>query len=162
ADHRLPLKASEIEAFARVVASRVGVAGVGEAQVPKAATRWVDPLVRDLQASRGRSLVIAGDGQPAIVHALAHAMNGVLGNVGTTVVYTQTAEAQPMDQQGALRMLAADMNAGNVSLLIILGGNPVYTAPVDLKFGDALEKVALRAHLSLYEDETSALCHWHI
>src|SRR5713101_446427 len=26
----------------------------------------------------------------------------------------------------------------------------------------ALSKVALRAHLSLYDDETSALCHWQI
>jgi len=162
ADHRLPLKASEIEAFARAVASRVGVAGAGDAQVPQAATRWIDPLVSDLQASRGRSLVIAGDGQPAVVHALAHAMNAVLGNVGATVVYTQTIESQPMDQLGALRMLAADMNAGNVSLLVILGGNPVYTAPVDLKFADAMEKVALRVHLGLYEDETAARCHWHV
>ena len=162
ADHRLPLKASEIEAFARAVASRVGVAGAGDAQVPEAANRWIDPLVRDLQASRGRSLVIAGDGQPAIVHALAHAMNDVLGNVGATVVYTQSIDAQPMDQLGALRMLAADMNAGNVSLLVILGGNPVYSAPVDLKFAEAMEKVALRVHLGLYEDETAALCHWHI
>jgi MoCo/4Fe-4S cofactor protein with predicted Tat translocation signal len=162
ADHRLSVKASEIEAFARAVASRVGVGGVGDAPVPQGAMRWIDPLVKDLQASRGRSLVIAGDGQPAVVHALAHAMNDTLGNVGATVVYTQTVEAQPIDQRAALRMLVADMNAGNVTLLIILGGNPVYTAPVDLKFGDAMQKVALRAHLGLYEDETSALCHWHI
>ena len=54
------------------------------------------------------------------------------------------------------------MNAGTVDLLLILGGNPVYTAPVDLKFADAMQKVALRAHLGLYEDETAALCHWHI
>src|SRR5262245_35028113 len=67
ADHRLSLKASEIEAFARAVASRVGVAGVGAVTVPGTAMRWLDPLVSDLQASKGRSLVIAGDGQPAVV-----------------------------------------------------------------------------------------------
>ena len=53
------------------------------------------------------------------------------------------------------------MNAGRVDLLVILGGNPVYTAPADLEFADALDKVPLRVHLSLYDDETSALCHWH-
>ena len=162
ADHRLPLKASEIEAVARAVASRVGVAGAGDAAVPQAAMRWIDPLVRDLQASRGRSLVIAGDGQPAVVHALAHAMNDALGNVGATVTYTQTAEVQPMDQRAALQTLANDMNAGTVSLLVIIGGNPAYSAPVDLKFADAMQKVALRVHVGLYEDETAALCHWHI
>ena len=54
------------------------------------------------------------------------------------------------------------MNAGKVDLLVIVGGNPVYTAPADLEFADALDKVPLRVHLSLYDDETSALCHWHI
>ena len=71
--------------------------------VPEAAQAWIAPLVKDLQAARGRSLVIAGDGQPPIVHALAHAMNEALGNVGTTVVYTQTAEAQPMNQLAGLQ-----------------------------------------------------------
>ena len=162
ADHRLPLKASEIENFARAVASRVGVAGVGDATVPQAAMRWIDPLVSDLQASRGGSLVIAGDGQPAIVHALAHAMNDALGNIGATVTYTQTAEVQPMDQRAALQTLVSDMNAGTVALLIVMGANPVYSAPVDLKFAEAMQRVALRLHLGLYEDETAALCHWHI
>jgi MoCo/4Fe-4S cofactor protein with predicted Tat translocation signal len=162
ADHRLPLKASEIEAFARAVASRVGVAGVGEATLAGTAMRWIDPLVSDLQASKGRSLVIAGDGQPAIVHALAHAMNDTLGNVGTTVTYTQTAEAQPIDQRAALRTLVDDMNAGTVALLVIMSANPVYSAPIDLNFAAAMQRVALRVHLGLYEDETAALCHWQI
>jgi Fe-S-cluster-containing dehydrogenase component len=162
ADHRLPLKASEIESFARALASRLGIAGAGTPALSQAATRWIDPLVKDLQANRGRSVVIAGDGQPAIVHAFAHAMNNALGNAGATVVYTRTVEAQPMDQRAALQTLVNDMNAGAVELLFILGGNPVYTAPVDLKFADALQKVGIRAHLGLYEDETAALCHWHI
>ena len=54
------------------------------------------------------------------------------------------------------------MNAGSVDALIIVGGNPVYTAPVDLQFADAMAKVPFRVHLSLYDDETSALCHWQI
>ena len=162
ADHRLPLRASQIEGFARAVAARVGVAGAGGGELPEAATKWLEPLAKDLQGAKGRSLVIAGDGQPAAVHALAHAMNAALGNVGTTVTYTETAEAQPIDQRMALTELVGEMNAGAVELLIILGGNPVYTAPADLKFQDALEKVGVRVHLGLYEDETAALCHWHI
>jgi molybdopterin-containing oxidoreductase family iron-sulfur binding subunit len=97
-----------------------------------------------------------------VVHALAHGMNQALGNVGRTVIYTQTVEAEPVNQIESLKDLAADLNAGKVDLLVILGGNPVYTAPADLDFADALGKAQLRVHLSLYEDETSALCHWHI
>jgi MoCo/4Fe-4S cofactor protein with predicted Tat translocation signal len=162
ADHRLPLRASEIESFARAVAAAVGVAGAGSATAPQAAQRWMGPLVKDLQAARGRSLVIAGEGQPAAVHALAHAMNETLGNVGTTVSYTATAEVRPTNQRAALQELVGEMNAGTVSMLLILGGNPVYSAPADLNFNGAMQKVALRVHLGLYHDETAAQCHWHI
>ncbi|HXH24776.1 MAG TPA: TAT-variant-translocated molybdopterin oxidoreductase, partial [Vicinamibacterales bacterium] len=161
ADHRLPLRPSEIEPFARVVAARLGIAA-GSATVPPAAEPWIEPLVKDLQAARGRSLVVAGEGQPPIVHALAHAMNEALGNVGSTVTYTQPAEIRPTNQIEELRQLVGEMNAGTVSFLLILGGNPVYTAPADLRFADALQKVGLRVHLSLHHDETSALCQWHI
>ena len=163
ADHRLPLRASQIEAFARAVAAQLGVSGVtAGGQLPEAATTWIGPLVKDLQASRGRSLVIAGDGQPGVVHALAHAMNDALGNVGNTVVYTQTAEAAPMNQVAGLQELVGEMNAGTVEFLLVMGANPVYTAPVDLNFAAAMQKVAVRVHLGLFHDETAALCHWHI
>ena len=89
-------------------------------------------------------------------------MNEALGNVGKTVVYTDPVEAEPVDQLQSLSDLVADMDAGNVDALVIVGGNPVYTAPADVPFADALNKVALRVHLSLYDDETSALCHWQI
>ena len=154
ADHRAPAKPSEIEAIARAVSA----GGGGPARFQK----FVAAVAKDLQAHRGRSLVIAGDGQPPAVHALAHAMNQALGNVGTTVVYTQTAEAEPVNQLESIKDLVDDLNGGRVDLLVILGGNPVYTAPADLKFADALGKAQLRVHLSLHEDETSALCHWQI
>ena len=54
------------------------------------------------------------------------------------------------------------MRDGAVETLLILGGNPVYDAPADLNFLDALKKVKLRAHLGLYSNETAAWCHWHI
>ena len=162
ADHRLPLKASDIQSFARALAAQLGVSGVGGASVPAAAQSLVGPLVKDLQAARGRSLVIAGDGQPGVVHALVHAINDALGNVGSTVSYTQTPEARPGNQRAALGELVADMHAGRVGLLLTLGGNPVYSAPADLTFADAMGKVALRVHLGLYHDETASLAQWHI
>jgi len=162
ADHRLPLRASDVAAFARAVAAQLGIAGADGGVAPEAARAWLGPLVADLQAARGRSLVIAGENQPAAVHALAHAINDALGNVGNTLVYTETAEARPMDQRAGLAELVTEMNAGEVSFLLILGGNPVYTAPADVNFTQALDKVPLRAHLGLYHDETAALCHWHI
>ena len=164
ADHRLPLRPSEMEGFVRAVAGGLGVqlgaGGQGSGAGPY--DWWAQAMVRDLQQSRGRSIIIPGDEQSPVIHALAHAMNAALGNVGKTVLYTDPVEAFPEDQTQSLRTLVADMNAGQVETLIILGGNPVYNAPADLKFGESLNKVALRVHLSLYKDETSELCHWHI
>jgi len=90
-------------------------------------------------------------------------MNDKLGNVGKTVFYTPPVDANPINQNESIKELVADMNAGKVDLLIILGGNPVYDAPADLNFADALKnKVALRVHHGLYQNETAELCQWHV
>ena len=162
ADHRLPLQAGRIEAFARLVASRLGIEAGPAAEVPGVPSGWVDAVVADLQANQGASLVIAGEKQPPAVHALAHAMNQALGNAGQTVNYTAPVEANPVDQAASLRELVDDLNAGRVRLLVVLDGNPVFSAPADLKFADAFLKAGLRVYQGLYDDETAALSTWHI
>ncbi len=159
ADHRRPMSPAGIEAFARAVA-----AGVGATSSP--GSRVADPfaaaVVADLKEHAGSSLVVAGESQPPVVHALAHAINAALGNAGRTVRYVAPAAASPSAQTAAMVELAADMASGRVSTLAIVGGNPVFNAPADLGFGQAMEKVGLRIHLGLYDDETSRLCHWHV
>jgi MoCo/4Fe-4S cofactor protein with predicted Tat translocation signal len=164
ADHRVPMKASEIESFARAVAGAIGAAGAGgTGAVPGGAEPYVQAIAADLSAHRGSSLVLVGDAQPPAVHALAHAMNQALGNVGATVRYQPPAEIVPGEQHAALRELVTDMEAGRVQMLLIVGeSNPVYTAPADLNFADAMVKVALRMHSGLFVDETATLCHWHV
>ena len=151
ADHRLPLRMSEVEEFARKLTM------ILEAGFEK-------DVFADLVRHRGAGAVIAGDHQPPVVHALAHQINESLGNVGRTVFYSDPVDANPVNQTESIKDLAADINAGKVDLLIILGGNPAYDAPVDLGFADLLksDKVPLRVHLGLYQDETAELCHWHI
>src|SRR5262249_31210735 len=148
-------------------ANRGAGAGSAAAQVSSpgfapAVLKWAQSVAHDLQAHRGASLVIAGDGQAPTLHALAHRMNEALGNAGRTIVYSDPVESEPIDQPESLRDLVRNMDAGSVDLLVVVGGNPVYTAPVDLKIADAMGKVTLRVHLGLFEDETSELCHWHI
>jgi MoCo/4Fe-4S cofactor protein with predicted Tat translocation signal len=163
ADHRLPLRAREVEGFARAIAAEVGVAGVRtSSRLPDAQRRWVTALARDLQRHHGSGIVLAGDGQPPFVHALAHAMNHLLGNIGRTVFYTDPVEARPGDQIAGLRELVQDMGAGYVEVLLIVGGNPVLTAPADLEFEQHLQNVPLRIHLGLHQDETAVQCHWHV
>ena len=160
ADHRLAVRAADVEAFARAVAQAVGV-GVEAPSVPQL-DKWVNAVARDLQQHRGASVVVAGDAQPPVVHTLAHAINHALGNTGQTVLHTAPLEADPADQAQSLAALVDDMHNGRVQALVLLGGNPVYNSPADLEFSKALLRVPFRAHLSLYHDETSSLCQWHL
>jgi len=163
ADHRLPMRASGIREFAQLIAEGVGVrSGRGALLMMGEQSRWWQAASKDLRNHRGTSLVVAGDQQPPEVHALAHAMNQALGNVGQTLTYVDPIEANPVDQTASLKELVEEMDAGKVQLLAIVGGNPAYNAPVDLGFAEKLSKVGLKIHFGMYEDETSALCQWHV
>ncbi|MGD2114522.1 MAG: TAT-variant-translocated molybdopterin oxidoreductase [Acidobacteriota bacterium] len=165
ADHRLALAPSRIGAFALALAAELGVPDIDAADaadLPDEARRWLPAVAEDLRSHPGRSLVVAGDGAPAAVHVLAHAMNEVLGAVGSTVVYTDPVVAEPVDQVASLRELVTDLEAGAVDTLLILGTNPVFDAPADLGFVDALTRAKLRVHLGLFKDETAEYCQWHL
>jgi MoCo/4Fe-4S cofactor protein with predicted Tat translocation signal len=163
ADHRRAIRASDVARFTQELASAAGVMGFagnpGPSGVPDA---WTKAVAKDLAAHHGTSLVIAGEEQPPIVHALAHAMNASLGNVGKTVYYTESLDANPVNGVDSISELVGDMRSGKVQLLLILGGNPVYDAPADLDFLGALKQVNLRVHSGLYNDETAEWCQWHV
>ena len=166
AEHRLALKASQIAAFAASLAAAVGASSPrGPALDPAlnaTAQKFLEALARDLKAHAGKSVVIPGEQQSPAVHLAAIAINQALGNVGKTVVYTETVNPLPTEQNADLRALVADMNAGKVDWLVVLNANPVYDAPADLDFEAALAKVSTLAHLGLYSDETGQIAQWHV
>jgi molybdopterin-containing oxidoreductase family iron-sulfur binding subunit len=158
ADHRLPLRASDVELFARALAAKLGLGG--GATLP-GSEKWLDAVAADLQKHHGSSLVVAGEQQSSEVHALAHAINAALGNSGVTVYQTEPVDV-PVNHLQSLTELCADMYAGTVDTLVILGANPIYTAPHDFDFASKIQKVRNAVHVSLHFDETSAYTQWHI
>src|SRR5215468_8089588 len=143
ADARLPIRASDVEAFALAVASAVGVAGLPPANLNGEAAKFAEVAAKDLKASNGKSIVIAGEHQSASVHAIAHAINAALGAPTRTLYYTDPLEIDPVDQIASITDLVNDLNAGNVELLVIIGANPAYNAPVfggGQKFSDVMKK----------------------
>jgi MoCo/4Fe-4S cofactor protein with predicted Tat translocation signal len=163
ADHRLALAPGAVEHFAWEVARQLGaVPATGPGAGLEAHQKWIGALVKDLQQNKGASLIIAGEQQPARVHALVHLLNDRLGNVGSTISYTASPEVRPVNQLQDLASLVAAMKDGKVEVLVILGGNPVFNAPADLEFSRHLSGVRLRIALSRESNETTALCQWHI
>jgi MoCo/4Fe-4S cofactor protein with predicted Tat translocation signal len=168
ADHRLPLRASDVELFARALAAKLGLGG--SAAAPAGSEKWLDAVAKDLQKHKGASLVAAGDQQTAEVHALTHAINAALGNVGTTLYYTQPVEEHPINHLESLRELCSDIYDGKVETLLILGVNPVYTAPHDFDFASKIkfdiktngQKVKNTIYVGSHFDETAELCDWHV
>jgi len=164
ADHRLRVPTSAVLAVATAIAAattanNAAVTGLAQ-KVPLPASvdpKWIAECAADLLQNRGASVVLAGHRQPPAVHALAAAINAALGNNGKTVVYR---EAAP--QLGRLGELRDLLNQGAVNTLVILGSNPVYSAPADFDWATAQAKAKTVVRLGYYEDETFPLCTWHL
>jgi len=125
-------------------------------------TPYIPSLAKDLLANKGAGLVVTGPSLPVEVQALAHLLNAALENTGKTITYTADPDPERPPHRDALAALVKDLNEGKVDTLVILGGNPVYNFPADQNFRDALTKVKSSFHLSLYRNETSRLCTWHV
>src|SRR5882762_7450185 len=178
ADHRLPLRASEVELFARALAARVRLVtkldrlavALNAAVPPPGSEKWLDAVAKDLGEHRGKCLVVAGDHQPASLHTLVHEINSALDNVGTTLYYTEPVEAHPVNNLESLRELCTDVHDGKVETLLIFGVNPVYTAPHDfdfaskIRFDEAKKRKPIKntIYVGSHFDETAELCDWHV
>ena len=163
ADHRLPMRADSIYLFAEALAPERS--GPGGDLFSNEGKTFLAAVTKELQSHHGSCVVVPGDHQPALVHALAHAINVKFGNVGKTVFFADPLDASPVKQIDSIKELVGDMRGGKVDLLLILGGNPVYDAPADLDSRTVLKSnvaVGAYVYLGLYENETAELCQWHV
>ncbi len=166
-DHRLPLRAELTLPFLQALEAALGggtapnAAFLGETKIKK----FLAALAGDLKANKGRSILVAGYRQPAAVHALVAKINAspaLLGGLNRTVQYFKAPADNRASYNAQLGTLVAEMNSKQVKTLVVLGGNPVFDAPVDLGFDKALAKVENRFHLSYHDNETSAQCTWQL
>jgi MoCo/4Fe-4S cofactor protein with predicted Tat translocation signal len=168
ADHRLYLASRHIGPFVLALAQELKQLGL-PLKIEAASgypdnffdKKWLQVVAGDLIQSKGSGLVVAGRRQPPIVHALVLYINQALGNIGNTLAYHRPIDTE-LPSDGAFASLTEDMRNGEISTLVILGGNPVYAAPADLNFAESLKKVEHTIHLSLHHDETSQMTEWHI
>jgi MoCo/4Fe-4S cofactor protein with predicted Tat translocation signal len=170
ADHRYPMKSSDVAVVAARLAARLLNGDLGPASDAAArfddanvSTPFLDQIIEELQADRGASAIIVGRNQPAEVHMLAHLLNEALGNVGRTVTYTRQPNA--VSHIESLKSLVDEIDRDGVETLVIVGGNPVYDAPADLDFAakiEAVKQYGAVVHLGDYCDETGEMATWHV
>ena len=142
ADERLAAPPDRVAAVLRRVGGYIG------GQLDAREEAFVKKLTADLAKHRGSLRVLVGDAEPLEMHQLAAAIG-------------ESPEVRAVPS-GNLAVLAGDLDAGRVKHLFILGGNPAYNAPSDLRFGERMAKASFTVHLSLYQDETSQRCRWHL
>lgn len=166
ADHRLPLRSSHILGFVSELERRVRNLMVGEASETSSdqdfSERMLNALAQDLVSHKGRSCIIAGRVQSPEVHAIVHRLNDLLENVGRSIRYCEEPDPERKSHLENIQELVQDISQGNVDTLFILGANPVYSAPSDLQFSQALRRVPFSIHFGLREDETGRECQWHL
>ncbi|MFN7017193.1 MAG: TAT-variant-translocated molybdopterin oxidoreductase, partial [Fimbriimonadales bacterium] len=165
ADEHLPIRSSKIARLLYEIAKLLDapVQATVEGELTETEQKWAQVAAGDLVAHKGESLVIVGEAQPPAVHAMAHAINAHLGNIGRTVVFTAPPEEKPTLHLQEIKQLADDLKNNAVEVLIMLGGvNPAYNAPADLNFKELIPKVPFSVHHGMYVDETAALCVWHL
>jgi molybdopterin-containing oxidoreductase family iron-sulfur binding subunit len=161
-DHRLSMRAGRIPAFAAALAAEMGVGEAPNASWSENERLHVREIVRDLREAGENGLVLAGEPQPPEVHALTMAINQQLGGIGTTVTLYDTGTPEVQSQDEALADLTESMQAGDVDTLFMLGVNPVYDAPSELNFEEALSSVKDTVHLGRLRNETAQAARWHL
>jgi molybdopterin-containing oxidoreductase family iron-sulfur binding subunit len=168
ADHRLRLPAGDVERYARALTKELATEGLdlkgltADAPPDGIPEKWLKAVAKDLLANRGRAVIVVGSRQPARVHALACALNAALGAVGPLVTYVPVVDPDAASPTQDLKALAQDLEAGKVDTLVILGGNPLFDAPADLKLAAKIAKAKTSIHLASHVDETSAVTSWHL
>ena len=160
ADHRVALPPSRIEQLVLHLARALGVETPYEGDSPE--PRFSAALLEDLRRSPGAALILPGRALPPQIHALVHMLNHRLGGAGTTFEHIEPVAFMPTPQLESIRALSESISAGEVRMLAMLEGNPAYDAPADLDFSSRLRSVPETVHVSLYVDETSANCRWHV
>ena len=155
ADHRLALHPALIRNLTLAVASGLG-GPASTVELLGEAARFAQACAADLRQAR-RGLVLAGRSQPAQVHALAHWMNARLQAPVSAIA---PLDPHPDDHGASLAALVQDLDAGRVQTLVILGANPVYDAPTNLKLQAAIRRAPFSLHCTAFENETSAVCSW--
>ena len=111
----------------------------------------------DLWRHRGASLVVSGS-QDTATQIVVHAINALLGNIGTTV----DIESPSLQKQGddrSLAQLVDEMERGDIHGLMLYGVNPAYDFPDAARFARGLESVALTISFADRLDETASLAH---
>ncbi len=184
ADSRLSLRPSEIPKFLAELGRRVdklasetadaagGENGSGDENEPAfdkisvedRLERFLDVLAGDVFRAGGKAVIVVGEHLGADAVAAGVRMNQKLGSYGKLQKFAVRVDdglSTGVSLAGLVEKVAAD----EITDLLILGDNPVYTSPGDVDLASAITKLTDNGstiYLGEYDDETASLCRWSL
>ena len=175
ADTRLALRPSQMAAMIAEVERRLDslLAGTAAAAVEDDQTafdelepaarveRFLSVVCQELKDGGAGSVVIVGEALGAEAIAAGIRINSKLGSLGTVQRFVPYIDNE-LGETVSIKDLAASAASGKIESLLILGDNPGFTAPGDVKLLDAISKVANTIYLGEYDDETAEKCAWSL
>ncbi|WP_158542522.1 4Fe-4S dicluster domain-containing protein [Lujinxingia litoralis] len=123
----------------------------------------IESVAAKLAQTAGKSIVVAGGQASATANGVAlesavNLINAALGNDGQTIERDRPSYGAA--GLASLQKLIAEIEAGDVDMLIIHGTNPVYSAPAGLNVAAAFAKVPMVISTSTHFDETARHAHY--
>ncbi len=173
ADSRLAIRPSQMRAFLSELARRVEKIRGGQShdaaakekpfdQIPpdERLERFLEVVAHDVAQAGEKAVIVVGDhlGSDAIVAGMK--MNQTLGSFGGIQKFSTAVDADLPTV--SLRELTNKIDDGEIDTLLVLGNNPVATAPGDIDLGASIAKVENTLYHGEYDDETALACEWSL
>jgi MoCo/4Fe-4S cofactor protein with predicted Tat translocation signal len=167
ADTRVALSPSQISALVAQLIDRLGrpenstTASAKIGPLTPESTEWLDRVTADARGAGPRCVILAGPRQPAPVQAAIQQMNLRLGSVNQAIDYFVPATGGSSDPE-RLRQLCSALEASAADFVLLLGGDPVATAPPELGLREKLKHARYSVHWGEYQNDTAKTCQWHV
>lgn len=145
ADMRVPATPSQQKAIVKALT------GGGTSGLPENIVAAVAIARKELNAAGANGVLLTG------VQDMASQVTAMNFNIGKAVIDTARPKLTRSGDVREIAQLIKEMNAGQISTLIIAGVNPAYSLPNAQEFISGLEKVKTSIACSLRADETAAL-----
>ncbi len=166
ADWRIAVAPSRIGPLLLQIAIRLGAnmrtPGTPAETPPPGIVEWLDRLVADAKEAGSRCLFLTGPRQPAPVQAMVQSLNHQIGSAGAAIRYLSPVIGNASDPLEGLRELCSALDNKSADFVLVLGGDPVATAPPELGLNTKLRRARYSLHWGEYQNETAKACVWHL
>src|SRR5690606_36120132 len=135
--------------------------GFDELEPSEQLAAFLEVATADLRSGGQDAVVVVGESLGPDAVAAGIRINSKLGSLGRLLRFLPVAD-RDLGETVTLPELVERLNSGRIETLVILGDNPAFTAPGDVRLADAIARAENSIYVGEYHDETSVRCTWSV